>query len=283
MEGPSMPENPMIDVQDLWFRYENQDWALDGVNLSIGSGDFLAIVGQNGAGKTTLVKHFNGILSAGRGRVIVNGRNIRDIPFEEIAGQVGYCYQNPDHQIFNLTVRAELEFGLRHRGDSEEEIKSTVAQVLHTVDLEGSEEEYPFALGRGQRQKLAVGTILAMNPPVMIIDEPTTGMDWQGSLLMMNLIRELHESGRTIIMITHDMRIVAEFASRVVVMAQGRVLADGTPREIFVQTEILNQAFLEAPQIMRISQALAKYGMPPDVLTVAEAVTAFKQLLVRNP
>jgi energy-coupling factor transport system ATP-binding protein len=275
-------ENPIIDVQDVWFRYESQAWALNGVNLRIYPGEFVAIVGQNGAGKTTLVKHFNKILAAEKGHVIVNGRDVGDIPFEEIAGQVGYCYQNPDHQIFNLTVRAELEFGLRHRGDPEEEIKARVAQVLQTVGLEGLEEEYPFALGRGQRQKLAVGTILAMNPPVMIIDEPTTGMDWQGSLLMMNLIKALHESGRTVIMITHDMRIVAEFASRAVVMAQGRVIADGTPKAIFVRSDVLSQAFLEPPQIMRIGQALSKYGMPSDVLSVGEAVAAFKQLMGKD-
>ena len=277
-----MSEKPIIEVQDLWFKYDEQDWALCGVNLRVLQGEFLAIIGQNGAGKTTLVKHFNGILRPVKGRVIVNGRDTREIPFEEIAGQVGYCYQNPDHQIFNLTVKDELEFGLRNRGIAEDEIKKRVEQVLETVDLQGSEEEYPFALSRGQRQKLAVGTILAMNPPVMVIDEPTTGMDWQGGIQMMNLIKQLHQAGRTVIMITHDMRIVAEFASRVVVMAKGQTLADGTSRQIFVRTDILSQAFLEAPQMMRIAQALSKYGMPADILTVNEAVSAMKRMMVNG-
>lgn len=268
---------PVIEVKDLWFRYENQDWALRGIDLSICPGEFLAIIGQNGAGKTTLVKHFNGVLTPVKGGVVVAGRETKSYSLEEMATKVGYCYQNPDHQIFNLTVRSELEFGLRNIGLPEEEIERRINQVLETVELKGMEEEYPFALSRGQRQKLAVGTILAMNPPVMIIDEPTTGMDWRGGVMMMNLIKELHELGHTIIMITHDMRIVTEYADRVIVMAQGRILADGTPKEVFVQDDVLKEAFIEAPQITRIAQALAQYGIDKGILTVKEATEAFRK------
>ncbi len=270
---------PAIEIQDLWFRYESQDWALRGVNLSIKKGEFLAIIGQNGAGKTTLVKHFNGILTPEKGKVLINGKDAREIPLEEIATIVGYCYQNPDHQIFNLTVRSELEFGLRNLGVPEDEIKQRINQVLETVGLSGMEEEYPFSLSRGQRQKLAVGTILTMNPPIMVIDEPTTGMDWQGGVVMMNLIQELHVLGHTIIMITHDMRIVAEYARRVCVMTEGQILADGTPKEIFVQKDVLNQAFLEAPQITRIAQSLEGYRIANDILNVSEAIEAITNLI----
>lgn len=270
-------EKPIVEVRDLWYRYESQDWALRGVNLNIFPGEFVAIIGQNGAGKTTLVKHFNGILSPVKGNVIINGKEAVSIPFEDMATQVGYCYQNPDHQIFNLTVKDELEFGLRKRNLPEEEISQRVEQVLDIVGLKGSELEYPFSLSRGHRQKLAVGTILAMNPPVMIIDEPTTGMDWKGGELMMNLIRDLHQSGRTIVMITHDMRIVAAYASRVIVMVEGQIITEGTPKEVFVQSAVLKKAFLEAPQITRIAEALAPYGVPPDILTIEEAVKAISQ------
>jgi energy-coupling factor transporter ATP-binding protein EcfA2 len=272
---------PIIEVQDLWHQYDDQkDWVLQDVDLQIHRGEFLAIIGQNGAGKTTLVKHFNGILTPVEGKVLVGGRDTREVPLEEMVTQVGYCYQNPDHQIFNLTVRKELEFGLRNLAVPEDEIERRIQTVLQTVELEGYEEEYPFALGRGQRQKLAVGTILAMNPPVMIIDEPTTGMDWRGGVQMMNLIKELHEAGHTIVMITHDMRIVTSYASRVVVMAQGKILADGTPKKVFVQTDVLRQAFLEAPQISRIAQALAEFGVDPSILSVEEAVAAFERIRI---
>jgi energy-coupling factor transport system ATP-binding protein len=274
-----MSELAIIDVQDLWYRYEDQDWALRGVNLAISPGEFVAIIGQNGAGKTTLVKHFNGILSPDKGRVLINGRDTHEIPFEEMATQVGYCYQNPDHQIFNLTVKEELAFGLKKRGLPEDELERQIQQVLVTVDLAGQEKEYPFALSRGQRQKLAVGSILAINPPVIIIDEPTTGMDWKGGEVMMDLIRDLHRSGRTIVMITHDMRIVAAYASRVIVMVEGKITADGTPKEVFVQNEALKKAFLEAPQITRIAQALSQLGIPPDILTIEEAFEVIKDRL----
>lgn len=277
-----MPSSPMIEVRDLCYRYPDQDWVLRDVNLSIYPGEFVAIIGQNGAGKTTLVKHFNGILKPIQGQVLVNGRDTRDIPFSEIAYLVGYCYQNPDHQIFKLTVREEVEFGPLNLGVPEQETKQRAQQVLDTVGLTGLEEEYPFALSRGQRQKLAVASILATNPPVMIIDEPTTGMDWRDGTAMMDLIKELHDTGRTIVMITHDMRIVTSYASRVIVMRQGQIVADGTPREIFVQTELLNDAFIQAPQITRIAQELSKYGLPPDILTVEEATNAIERLLKRG-
>ncbi len=277
-----MDENPIVDVQMLWYRYEKQDWALRGVTLSIYPGEFVAIIGQNGAGKTTLVKHFNGILSPVQGKVRINGRDTKEIPFEQMATEVGYCYQNPDHQIFNLTVKEELQFGLKKLKLPEEEIKKRIDQVIKTVNLEGNEQEYPFSLSRGERQKLAVGTILAMNPPVMIIDEPTTGMDWKGGETMMNLIRELHQAGRTIIMITHDMRIVAAYASRVIVMSEGQIIAQGTPKEVFIQTDILAKAFLEAPQITRIAEALAPYGVPPDILTVQEGVEQLTMRLTKE-
>lgn len=277
-----MPNPPIIDVQDLWYQYENQDFALQGVSLQVYAGEFVAIIGQNGAGKTTLVKHFNGILTPVKGQVLISGREAKNIPFEQMSMEVGYCYQNPDHQIFNLTVKEELEFGLRKHKFSEDEIKKRIEQVIKTVSLEGYELEYPFSLSRGQRQKLAVGTILAMNPPIMIIDEPTTGMDWKGGEAMMNLIRDLHQTGRTIIMITHDMRIVAAYASRVIVMAEGQIIAQGTPKEVFVQKEILKKAFLEAPQITRIAEALADYGVPPDILTVQEGVEQLKMRLTKG-
>ncbi|HBY97332.1 MAG: energy-coupling factor ABC transporter ATP-binding protein [Ardenticatenaceae bacterium] len=275
-----MTVSPVIQVNDLWFRYGPDQWILSDLNLTIAPGEFVALIGQNGAGKTTLVKHFNGILHPTRGSVLVNGRDTREILFGEAAYSVGYVYQNPDHQIFNLTVREELEFGPRNLGLDPEEIERRTRQVLETVGLVGLEDEYPFALSRGQRQKLAVGAILTMNPPVIIIDEPTTGMDWQGSVDMLDLIQDLHKQGRTIVMITHDMRIVATYARRVTVMAQGQILADGTPADVFSRPDILEASFLQPPQITRIAQGLAAWGMRSDILSVEEAVEHFKKLLV---
>ena len=271
---------PIINCEDVWFRYEDdQKWILEGVSLAINPGEFVAIIGQNGAGKTTLVKHFNSILKPLKGNVFIQQQNSRDIPFQKIASLVGYSYQNPDHQIFNVTVLDEIKFGPRHVGMPEEEIETRVDQVLETVGLQDHKEEYPFSLGRGERQKLAVGSILAMNPDVMVIDEPTTGLDWRGGVAMMELISKLHSEGRTIVMITHDMRIVSAFAERVVVMAQGKILMDGLPEEIFAAKDILSKAFLEPPQITRITQALSGFGLPSNLLTVEDTVEAIKKVL----
>ncbi len=272
---------PVIEVTDLWHCYQPNAWVLSNINLSINRGEFVALVGQNGSGKTTLVKHFNGILKPVRGSVKLDQRDTREVAFKEVALLVGYAYQNPDHQIFNLTVQEELAFGPRNLGLPPAEVAARVDRVLATIGLSGLQTEYPFALSRGQRQKIAVGAILTMNPPVMIIDEPTTGLDWQGSLAMMDLVKELHDQGQTIIMITHDMRIVATYAHRVIVMAQGQILADGTPRELFAQPELLARAAVQAPQTTRIGQQLAEWGMPSDLLTVQEAIEHFQLLLAK--
>lgn len=277
-----MTAQPILQVHDLWYAYRSDEWILKSINLSVVPGEFVALIGQNGAGKTTLVKHFNGILKPMRGRVLVNQRDTREMPFEDLARQVGYCFQNPDHQIFNLTVREELAFGPHHLGVAPDEIEARVRQVMETVGLTGLQDEYPFALSRGQRQKLAVGAILTMPPPVMIIDEPTTGMDWQGGVAMMELIKALHAQGTTILMITHDMRIVGSYAHRVVVMAEGQILDDGPVREVFTHADVLERSFLQPPQITRIAQGLAPYGMPAGILTVSEAVDSVKRLLGRT-
>lgn len=295
-----MIEEPIVKVEGLWFTYEEDvrkkkdgelkdypssysGWILRDLDLEINRGDFVAIIGQNGAGKTTLVKHFNGLNKAIKGVVKVNQRDVNDIPFKEIAEQIGYVYQNPDHQIFNLTVDEEISFGLKQMGLPEEEIKERVKQVREIVGLRDLEDEYPFALGRGQRQKLAVASILAMDPPILIIDEPTTGLDWRGGLAMMNLIKDLHDRGHTIIMITHDMRIVSMFSERVVIMAQGKVLFDGETRDAFVQYDTLKEAFLQPPQINRISKGLSDaLDFPKNILKIDEAVDAYQKLMQRG-
>jgi energy-coupling factor transporter ATP-binding protein EcfA2 len=273
---------PSIEVEGLYYAYEGEQWALEDINLSIHAGEFVAIIGQNGSGKTTLVKHFDGLLKPKRGVVRVHGQDTSQLSLAELASQVGYCFQNPDHQIFHATVAEEIEFGPMHMGVTREEVSQHLADVLATVGLEGYRDEYPFSLSRGQRQKLAVASILAMNPPVIIVDEPTTGMDWRDGVAMMDLIERLNQSGRTIVIITHDMRIVASYAKRVIVMRQGKILADGETREVFSNAAILHQSYLLPPQITRLAQLLADagvLGVSRDILTAAEMADALTPLV----
>lgn len=247
--------NPILSALEVWFSYPRREPALSGVSLDVYEGDFLALCGQNGSGKTTLAKHFMGLLRPSSGQVLVEGTDIARRATVDLASTIGYCYQNPDHQIFASTVGAEIEFGPKNLGIPTEEIRRRTTTLLDMVGLRDQADAYPFSLGRGQRQKLAVASVLAMEPKVLIVDEPTTGLDWRGGKAMMDTMRLLNESGRTIVIITHDMNIVAEYSRRVVVMAGGRKLADGSPVEVFGNSAALASAALRAPQAYRLARA----------------------------
>lgn len=270
-----------IVANNLWFRYPGRSHALAGVSLEIPDGQFLALVGQNGSGKTTLAKHFNGLLRPEQGQVFVNGTDIVERATADLASVIGYCYQNPDHQIFASTVFEEIEFGPRNLGVPEEEVVRRTRRLLDLVRLRSDADRYPFSLGRGQRQKLAVASVLAMEPRIVIIDEPTTGLDWQGGQAMMEVMTELHRDGRTVVIITHDMNIVAEYAERVVVMANGRIVADGDPAQVFVHESALREAFLRPPQAFRIARQRPDLFGP--ALTVNQAVEALRPVTLTAP
>ena len=274
---------PIIEVQAASYLYEGGGkLALAEVSLTIQSGEFIAFIGQNGAGKTTLAKTFNGILTPTSGNGIVNSHETRAAGLDMLARIVGYVYQNPDHQIFSNTVKDEVAFGPRNLGLSVADVEKAVQQALELVEMKDDAETYPFLLGRGQRQKLAVASVIAMGSPVLVVDEPTTGLDLYGSLNIMRLLRQWNEAGRTIIIITHDMQIVAEYAQRTVVMAQGRVLADGPTRQVLTDQPMLTQAFIRPPQITRLAQRLdGHFQMPRDILTVKEFLAALKQRLAQ--
>lgn len=197
-------EKPIIETKGLWHIYgqgtEREMVALKDININIYQGEFIAFIGQNGSGKTTLAKHFIGLLKPTRGYVIVNGKDTRKCRVSELAAMVGYCFQNPDHQIFNRTVYDEVAYGPKNLNISNEEIQERVAEAVKAVGLEGYEKLNPFFLGKGERQKVAVASVLAMRPKVLIVDEPTTGMDWKTSITMMNLIKELNQKGMTVIL-----------------------------------------------------------------------------------
>ncbi len=247
-----------IEVKNLVHIYDNQNKALDGVNLQIRKGEFLAILGHNGSGKTTLVKHFNGLLLPTEGDVIVGGKNTKEYSIFDIGKDVGYVFQNPDHQIFSDTVFEEVSFSPKLRGYSKEEIESRVKEALRAVDMEGSEKEDPFSMTKGQRQRIAVASILSAKPKVIILDEPTTGLDYKGQRQMMELIQDLNHRGHTIIMITHTMWVVAEYAHKVAVINNGEINLYGKTRDVFSDEKKLLDLHLKTPQIVNMSNRLGK-------------------------
>lgn len=244
---------PIIEVEGLTFCPEKEKKILSGVDLSIQEGEMMAIVGRNGAGKTTLLKHFIGLALPTTGEVRVKGTSTKETSPFELCRTVGFVFQNPDHQIFSDTVRKEVSFGPRNFGVAESEIKERVSEALGAVRLKGFEEEDPLMLPKGGRQKVAVASILAMRPEVLVLDEPTTGLDYHETLALMKLVRELNEKGHTVVLVTHTMWVVARYAHRVVVLNGGKVVADTTPRALFANRPLLRSAGLAAPEIATLS------------------------------
>lgn len=263
--APARPGGPVIETRALGHVYDGGVVALADVSVTIGAGEFVAILGRNGAGKTTFARHLNGLLRPTSGVVMVADQATAEKPVSELARNVGYVFQNPDHQIFANSVRDEVAYGLKNLGWPQDRIIARVDEVLAQVGMLDLAARHPFTLGKGQRQRLAVASVLALSPQVLVIDEPTTGQDWLGALAMMSLVRELNESGHTILMITHDMGLVAEYARRALVFAEGRLVGDTDPATLFGDTGLLERGTLVAPQITSLAAAL---GCPRVVTTV---------------
>ena len=258
---------PLVRAEALEFHYQSGAAALSGVSLSVDAGEFVALIGQNGSGKTTLAKHLNGLLRPNHGRVLLRGVDIRTLPLNRVATDVGYVFQNPDHQIFAATVRDEVAFGPRNFGLSAAEIDARVGAAVAAVGLDGLDHEDPFLLSKGHRQRLAVASLLALRPQLLILDEPTTGLDYSEQRRMMDLLARLHADGMTILMITHSPWVVAEYAERGILMKDGRILFDAPLRSLFEQEALLAGAHFCAPEITRLGR---RFGFTP--LSVDEFV-----------
>lgn len=267
----------IIRIQNLSHVYENGKKALASVNLNIERGEFVAIIGQNGAGKTTLVKHLIQILLPTTGSVWINREDIKTKNPIELTKVIGYVFQDPDNQIFSNTVYKELEFGLKNIDLDEAERKKRIELALSLTGLTGKEEEHPFSLGKGERQMIAVASILVMQPDILVIDEPTTGQDWAGINRMMSLVETLNQNGTTIVMITHDMDIVAKYATRTIVMKGGEVILDGETHNVFASTEVLKAAFVAPPQCVQLSQRLIANGLQDIIMDEQELAEAVIQ------
>lgn len=264
-------QKPKIEIKNLRHTFEDGKVGLDGINLVIPEGDFVALIGHNGAGKTTLINHLIGFLKPDSGTIFIDGNDISGMRVATLAQSVGYLFQNPDNQIFTDSVIRELEFGLENIKLSDTAIEERVNHAISMMELEEFRDRHPHSLSRGQRQRLAVASILAMEPDIIVLDEPTTGQDWGHVNKFLQQIRHLNELGKTIILVTHDMNLVAEYARRTVVMDNGKIVLDGDTRHVFSEQEILEKTGITLPVITRLSPDLLKEGINiPPLLTVQE-------------
>jgi cobalt transport protein ATP-binding subunit len=270
----------ILEVSDLWFWYDDENApALRGLDMDVQRGEFLALVGANGSGKTTLTKHFNGLLRPRRGRVYVDGKGTAGRPVGELARHVGYLFQNPEQQIFSPTVRQEVAFGPSNLGLPSAEAESRVCDALERFHLSGVADSPPAILSYGLRRRVTLASLAAMDPPVLVLDEPTVGLDAPGLVETFDWLAELHAKGHTIVLVTHDMSLAAEHADRIVAMHQGQILASAPPTELFQQGELLSQASLAAPPVLRLARALVPLGLRGESLTVESFCSEYAALI----
>ncbi len=258
--------SPVISAHRLWYTYPDKTAALKDISLTISQGEFVAVMGRNASGKTTLVKHFNGLLLPSRGRVAVGGTDTRESSTARLSREVGYVFQNPNDHLFADTVEEEIAFSLKRRGVGQAEIGALVDHMLDRFDLTRYRHSYPRYLSGGEKQRVALASVLVARPRVIILDEPTRGMEYRLKRELMAYLSDYRKEGNIVILVTHDVETVAEYADRVILLSEGRIVTDGSRRDI------LSRALLFSPQINRLAQALGRFGVADNTLTVAEMI-----------
>ena len=277
----------MLEVQNIKYSYNKDYQALKGVSLKVEEGEMVALLGKNGAGKSTLFLHLNGIYEPDEGKVFIDGEELKydKKSLLKFRQKVGIVFQNPDDQIFAPTVEEDVAFGPLNLKLPMEEVQKRVTESLARVGMSGFEKKAPHHLSGGQKKRVAIAGILAMKPEIMVLDEPTAGLDPQGVRGLSKLLKELNDEGITIIISTHEVDLVPNYAKKVFVLVDGLLIAEGTPKEIFAQPEILDQANLEVPIVTELFQDLEKEGFDMNndyPLTIDEAKEKFLELLNKN-
>lgn len=256
----------IIEVDHVDFSYPSGVQALSGVSIAIEAGEGVAIMGENGAGKSTLAKQLNGLLKPDSGMVRINGRSTADQTPSKLAREVGYVFQNPDDQLFAQTVQAEVEFGPSNLGFDRTRVRDLVERSLRAVGLLEAADQHPYDLHQSDRRLVALASVLAMDTPVLILDEPTTGQDFGSVQRLGGIVRDLLRDGKTVVSISHDVEFSAQHFGRVVLMAESEIIADDRPEAVFTMKAELERAAVGQPQIARLSSALgwARLAFTPE-------------------
>ena len=273
----------LIDLQQVSFSYPAGPKVLDGVSLSIAAGERVAIMGPNGAGKSTLFQMLNGLLRPDSGQVLVGGQALEDGRLADVRRRVGMVFQDADDQLFNATVYREVAYGPVNMGLAAEEREERVCWALEEVGMTDFIDKTPFNLSGGEKKRIALASVLAMRPQILVLDEPTNALDPKGASQLVTLLNRINrEQGITLLFATHDVDIVPLLADRVVLMDHGRVRAAGTPAEVFRQKDLLRSMDLRLPRVAHLAEILMRDGMVPPgdlPLSIGEARALFARLL----
>lgn len=256
--------------ESVRFEYPGGVTALEGVSLSVNQGERVALIGENGAGKTTLAKHMIGLLLPSKGRVLVQGFDTRSKSVAQLSRFVGYVFQNPDEQLFKETVFSEVAFGPTNMGHSRREVETLARSALAKVGLEEELENHPYDLLPSQRKLLGIASVLAMDTPILVLDEPTMGLDLFGTRKVSSVLEHCHSEGKTVILISHDLDFCTEHVQRYIIMADGRLQRDADIDLAFAENALLDHAGLEPPQLVRLARGLGISPLPGTVQTFVE-------------
>lgn len=267
----------MIEFKNVSASYDGELAVLNDVSFTVNDGDFVAFVGTNGAGKSTTMRLANGLLKPTAGEVLVDGVPTTALKTSELARRIGFLFQNPDRQICCNTVREELLFGFKALGEEGPAAEARVDAIIERFGFEAQAE--PYLLNRGTRQLLALASIIVLAPPTIILDEPTTGLDFRECVKVMEVVRELNEGGTTVIMVCHDMEVVGDFARRVIAMTAGRVVADGATFDVLRDGRVLKEAHILPPQVTEVSLILGREEGCPAAVAAANTVPQMVQAL----
>ncbi|GGN20979.1 energy-coupling factor ABC transporter ATP-binding protein [Halarchaeum nitratireducens] len=283
---------PIIEIDSVEFGYDPGTTVLRGVDLTFDRGEFVTVIGQNGSGKSTLVKHLTGLLEPDEGSVTLydgtgESYDTRRDSITDLSAHIGYVFQNPDDQIFHTRIDEEIEYGLKNIGVPPDEREERIESVLEATQLEEHRYGNPFSLSIGERQRLAIASVLAMEPDVICVDEPTTGQDHAEARKIMDILQDYNDRGHTVVAVTHDMGLAAEYTDRVVVVKDGDVIDDGPPEEVFLRGEVLEESNIRPPQITQVGIQLEEES-PADVLeemwlTVEDAYDDIESFHRREP
>jgi energy-coupling factor transporter ATP-binding protein EcfA2 len=279
---PIINGNPIIEVKNVSYSYKQGMEALREINLTIYEGEVVAILGRNGSGKTTLVRHLIGLIKPGEDKIFVNGKDVAVTPTHELAQDVGFCFQNPNHQIVTFKVRDEVLFGLRAHNVPPSEYDGRIHEALEIVDMLDYIDAEVFDLGKGQKQRLALASVLTLKPRILIIDEPTTGQDPQMAEGIFNIIKNLNKMGTTVLMITHQMEYAATYAHRAIVLRSGEITFNGPIKNLISNKKLMEENYLDLPDVTKIAGQFSQHGIPAWLVKIDDIIPQIQRILPKT-